>query len=321
MKHGKHQARPIMPGVYTSLSDLVRLQHKTRGFSFLPRQPLHSLLAGKHASKLRGRGLNFEEIKNYLPGDDIRAMDWKATLRTGKPQVRVFTEERDRPAFMVLDQRHSMFFGSRRKMKSVVAAELGALGAWRVFAQGDRAGAIIFNDEEAVEIRPLRSRQTVLRILGEIVRFNHKLGSDSTKKSAPTMLNHVLEKVSRLAPHDSLICIITDMTGADAQTRRIATRLARHNDLIVGFIYDPLEQDLPSAGKMAFSTGETQIEVDTSDRILRKRYADEFNERIANARRILLQQDVPMIPIQTGADPVLQIQKLLGYARSTRRSR
>ena len=114
------------PGVTTTLDALVRLKHKAQGFTFLPRQPMHSLLAGKHASRLRGRGLNFEEIRNYFPGDDIRAMDWKATQRTGKPHVRVYTEERDRPAFVVVDQRAGMFFGSQRSMKSVTAAELAA---------------------------------------------------------------------------------------------------------------------------------------------------------------------------------------------------
>lgn len=305
-------------GVYVELADLVRLQHKARGFSFLPKQPMHSLLAGKHASKLRGRGLNFEELRNYLPGDDIRAMDWKATLRTGRPHVRVFTEERDRSAFLVVDQRIGMFFGSRLKTKAVTAAELGAVAAWRVLDQGDRAGAIVFNDEHSVEIRPQRSRGTVLRILGEIVRYNHAL--DPQRMSAnPGMLNRVLEQVGRLAPHDSLVCIMTDLDGADAQSRRLATRLAQHNDVIVGFVYDPLEQELPAAGRLVFSEGEAQLEVDTSNRAIRQGFAERFDERLERARRLLMQRAVPLVPITTALDPVEQIQRLLGYARSSRR--
>jgi uncharacterized protein (DUF58 family) len=87
---------PPHPGVYVDLAELVRLKFRTRGFSFLPRQPVHSILAGRHASRLRGRGMNFEEIRRYLPGDDIRNMDWHVTARTRKPHVRVYTEERDR---------------------------------------------------------------------------------------------------------------------------------------------------------------------------------------------------------------------------------
>jgi uncharacterized protein (DUF58 family) len=133
---------PAAPGVYAELDDLVRLRFRARGYSFLPRQPVHSVLAGRHASRLRGRGINFEEIRHYLPGDDIRTMDWRVTARTREPHVRVYTEERDRPVLLVVDQRQSMFFGSRRAMKSVVAAEVAALAAWRVLKAGDRVGAL-----------------------------------------------------------------------------------------------------------------------------------------------------------------------------------
>ncbi len=101
-------------GVYVSLDDLIRLEHKARGFSFLPRYAITSLLSGRHASRLRGRGLNFEEIRAYLPGDDIRTIDWKVTARTRKTHVRVYTEERDRPAILVVDQRMSMFWHSNQ---------------------------------------------------------------------------------------------------------------------------------------------------------------------------------------------------------------
>ena len=96
--------------VYVSLHTLLRLQHKATGFSFLPRQPLTSLLAGRHASKMRGRGLNFEEMRAYRAGDDIRSIDWKVTARTQKTHVHVFTEERERPALLLVDQRIGMFY-------------------------------------------------------------------------------------------------------------------------------------------------------------------------------------------------------------------
>ncbi|MBV8865034.1 MAG: DUF58 domain-containing protein, partial [Acidobacteriaceae bacterium] len=92
-------------GAYVEFESLVELQYKARGFSFLPRQPIHSLLSGRHSSHMRGRGLDFEELRAYLPGDDIRMMDWRVTARMQKPFVRVFTEERDRPAVLAVDQR------------------------------------------------------------------------------------------------------------------------------------------------------------------------------------------------------------------------
>ncbi len=145
--------------VHVTLDELLRLRHRAKGFSFLPKQPVHSLLAGRHASRLRGRGLEFEELRHYYEGDDVRAIDWPATARLGSPHVRVFTEERDRPVLLLVDQRLGMFFGSRRAMKSVVAAEAAALAAWRVTSLGDRVGAIVFSEDGIDEIRPRRAQR------------------------------------------------------------------------------------------------------------------------------------------------------------------
>ena len=313
-------AKKATEGVYTCLKDLIRLQYKARGFSFLPRQPMHSLLAGKHASRLRGRGLNFEELRHYLPGDDIRSMDWKATMRSGKPHVRVMTEERDRPAYIVVDQRNRMFFGSQLNLKSVTAAELGAVAAWRVLDQGDRVGTIVFNDTDISEVRPQRSRRNVLKILRELERYNNALQPDNTVESNQNMLNVVLEQLAGIVKHDSLVCIITDMDGADAKTREITTRLAQRNDVIVGFVYDPLERDLPAAGNIVFSSHDRQLEVDTRNSKVTSAFKKGFDERMENAKRILLQRAAPLVPVSTAENVVMQIQQLLGYARSKRRN-
>ncbi len=166
--------------IQVSLAHLRSLQAAASGLSFLPRQPSASLLNGRHASRLRGRGLNFEEMRDYLPGDDIRSIDWKATARTGKPYVRVFTEERDRPALLVVDQRMSMFFGSQLNMKAVTAAEAAAITAFRVLNASDRVGGIVFNDDSQVDIAPRRSERTVFALLESIVQMNSALNADKT---------------------------------------------------------------------------------------------------------------------------------------------
>ena len=151
------KARSAPSGVakaFVSLEGLLALKHKARGFSFMPRQPVHSVLAGRHASRLRGRGMNFEELRHYLEGDDTRTIDWLATARLASPHVRVYTEEKDRPVLLIVDQRSTMFFGSRHAMKSVAAAEVAALSAWRATSLGDRVGAVVFGDAEIVEVKP-----------------------------------------------------------------------------------------------------------------------------------------------------------------------
>ena len=304
---------PSTAGIYADLDELIRLQYKAQGFSFLPRQPVHSILAGRHASRLRGRGLNFEEIRNYLPGDDIRNMDWKVTARMQKPHVRVYTEERDRPVLLLVDQRISMFFGSKRNMKSVTAAEAAALSAWRVFSAGDRVGAIVFNDTDMKVIEPRRSRQQVMKILQAVVEKNHQLGLGKGIRSNPGMFNEMMERALRLAKHDFLVCSIGDGTGVNDETVRLATLLTAHNDMLAGFICDPIEADLPDAGRLVVAEEDLQLEVDTSDKKFRQKFSDEFNNRLNWIQEISRLRSVPVVPIHTGEGVAEQMRQALGY--------
>src|SRR6201999_4168390 len=220
------------PGVYVDLEGLIAVEQRGRRGFFLPEQPVHSLLSRRFASRMRGRGLNFEEIRDYRAGDDVRSIDWKVTARLQKPHVRVFNEERDRQALLVVDQRLSMFFGSRLSMKSVTAAQAAAIGAWRVLGVGDRVGAILFNDRDLVEIKPRRSRATVLQILSTIVAQNHELGVGRGLATAPVMLNTALQHATRRALHDATIIVISDFDGADDATRKMIGAMTQHNDVV-----------------------------------------------------------------------------------------
>ncbi len=301
-------------GVYVSLNQLIKLQYKARGFSFLPKQPLDSLLSGRHASRLRGRGVNFEEIRRYLPGDDIRNVNWKVTARTKTPHTKVFTEEKDRPALLVVDQRMSMFFGSKKNMKSVTAAELAALAAWRVMDVGDRVGAFIFNDEACEHVKPHRSSANVMHILETIVSNNKKLDVHNNVLPNRDMFNHVLNQVLRFAKHDYLICIISDFNGANEETKKTLTLLSQHNDVIAAVVYDPLEQELPSVGKLIVGDSNLQLEVDTHDKNLSKKYKELFTERLTNLQDTLRKREIPVLPINTQDDVAKQVQKLLGVS-------
>jgi uncharacterized protein (DUF58 family) len=301
------------PGVYAHLPDLIRLQYQARGFSFLPRQPVHSILSGRHSSRVRGRGVDFEEIRRYSPGDDIRDMDWRVTARLGKPHVRVYTEERDRPVLLLIDQRQTMFFGSKRAMKSVAAAEAAALAAWRTFDVGDRVGAVVFGDTDIVELRPQRSRAQVMRILEAVVRLNAALRVDTGKPANAGMFNEALRRATRLATHDFLVCTVSDGFGVNAESRRLGTRVAAHNDVLVLFIYDPIEANLPSAGPLVFGQADLQLEVDTGSARLRRDYAAEFAERQAAIEQFCRQRTTPRLSISTDRDVAEQVRERLGH--------
>jgi uncharacterized protein (DUF58 family) len=298
--------------VYVDRDELMRLRFRASGFSFLPRQPIHSVLSGQHASRLRGRGLNFEELRGYLRGDDPRHIDWKVTARTGKPHVRVYTEEKDRTVWLVIDQRITMFFGSRRRMKSVVAAEAAAVAAWRVLAQRDRVGAIVFDDRELGVIEPLRSEQRVTRILDCVVEKNHALDARSGIVPGPGMLNRALRRVAELARHDTLVCVISDGAGVDAETRRHVTRLTAHNDVLFAFIYDPLERAFPDAGRLVFTDGRGQVEFDTGQRRLRERYQRDFDQRLGRMSATSRRHSIPLLELHTEAPVLEQVRGQLG---------
>lgn len=303
---------------YVTLDELSRLRHRAKGFSFLPRQPVHSLLTGRHASRLRGRGLDFEELRHYFEGDDTRAIDWRATARRGEPQVRVHSEERDRNVLLLVDQRQSMFFGSRLAMKSVVAAEAAALSAFRVASLGDRVGAIVFSEHGIDEIRPEARDAGVRRILAETVRHNRLLAADGPAAD-PALLNEVLRRTARLANHDWLVCLISDAAGADAMSRRHMTDITAHNDAIAVFVHDLLEEELPDIGRAVLTEGEQQVELDLSGRSLRHRFADGFAEQRDAIARFSLHHAIPVLPLSTDRDVAAQMRELLGRRLARRR--
>jgi len=297
---------------YVELTDLIKLRYQAQGFSYLPRQPIHSLLSGTHASRLRGRGLNFEEIRAYLPGDDIRNIDWKVTARIGKPHTRVYTEERDRPALLLVDQRLNMFFGSTASTKSATAAEAAAASAWRVLSVGDRPGALVFDDATIDSVRPHRSETRVLELLNVVLGKNRALRVDAGIEPNAKQLNEVLRVANAQATHDYLVCLISDLDGADDETARLMTRLAEHNDVMALFVYDPLETELPESGKIVVSDGDLQLQVDAADAELRTRFREDCDKRLASARSLLLKRQVPVLPISTVRPVIEQVRDHLG---------
>ncbi len=307
-------------GAYVELESLMALQYQAGGFSLQHSQPVHSLLFGRRASRVRGRGLDFEELRGYVAGDDVRSIDWRVTARARKPYVRVYSEERDRPTMLVVDQRMNMFFGSRLSMKSVAAAEVAALAAWRSLRQGDRIGAFVFNDNSVEQVVAKRSRITVTRVLQQISQFNRMLRADSPAQPNAGQLNHVLESVARVCRHDALIVIASDFDGADEQTRELLLHLSRANDVVCCLIYDPLAIHLPAADQLVVSNGELQVELQLGQEKVRKNIVEASDKRI---RPILAWQHelgIAVLPLSTTEDVSIQMRHLLGNVVQRRRT-
>ena len=299
------------PRVHVDLAHLRALEGRAAAIRLSPRQPARSVLNGRHASRLRGRGLDFEELRGYLPGDDVRSIDWKVTARTGEPHVRVFTEERDRPALIVVDQRMSMFFGTVHAMKSVTAAEVAALAAFSVLAQGDRVGGIVFGDDIIAEFRPERSRGTLTRFLAALAEANQRLHAE-VAPSPPLPLNDVLASVGRIARRNHLVLILSDFDGIDARTESLLGGLARRNDVLLGLVTDPSSEGLKPGMRLAVSDGALQAEIDTGDGTVRKALAEATTGRLAEILGWQARLGVPVLPLSAGEETVPQLRRLMG---------
>ncbi|MDR8401043.1 DUF58 domain-containing protein [Paraburkholderia sp. USG1] len=306
------QSSTAIGSVYVDAAHLAKLEFQARGLSFVAPAPVSSVLSGAHASRLRGRGLNFEEIRGYLPGDDVRHIDWKASLRLGKPQVRTYTEERDRPLLVVVDQRMSMFFGSRRAFKSVVAAETAALAVWMGFAAGDRVGGVLFNDSQLVRIKPLRSRGRIRTLFGALASMNGALHAESEARTAYDQLDAALEGVLQLAGHDYLICMVSDFAGAGARTRKLLRQLSAHNDVVAAMIFDPLWQQVPGHRALVVSEGRLQVELRIEQARVRQPLSSLFSGRTAEVAELLRTSGVPLLALSTAEPAVDQVRRLFG---------
>lgn len=302
--------------VQVRISDLMELEPAARGLGFFSRQPVRSILAGQHGSRLRGRGLDFEELRRYLPGDDLRQLDWRTSQRLGEPYVRTYSEERDRPVMVVVDQRMGMYFGSVRSFKSVVAARIAGLSAWMAYQAGDRVGGLVFSDGGIDSVRPLRSRERIQALFAAIARRNQSLSAYLPDADASGRLNQALQSALAHAPHDCLVCLISDFAGADAGTLRLLRTLSAHNDVIATLVYDPLALSMPLRGRLVVTQGELQVELEAGRREVRQPLSDFFAGRLREVAELLRRSRVPLLSIDTAGDTVAQLRRELGRQAS-----
>ncbi|MBN8184697.1 DUF58 domain-containing protein [Labrenzia aggregata] len=299
--------------IHVSRESLRALESQGRSLRLLPRQPAASVLNGRHASRLRGRGLNFEELRGYLPGDDPRMIDWKVTARTGAPHVRVHTEERDRPVLLLVDQRMSMYFGTRHNMKSVTAAEAAALIAFRVLDQGDRVGGIVFGDETVAEIRPRKNRKTLDQFLLALERANQALTSDAPAIEPAMSLNQPLETAMRIAKRNHLVILLSDFDEIDQETERMVGAIAQRNDMILCPVTDPLSEEIPDGFRVVVSNGTLQLELDTSSSRISETLRSFSEGRLKRMLNWQKRFGVPILPLNAGEGTLPQILRLTGH--------
>lgn len=308
-------------GVYVDTEHLVALEPLARDLAFVQKAKSHQQLAGRMQSSMRGRGLTFEELRDYLPGDDIRSIDWRVTARTRKPAVRVYSEEKERPAILLVDQRINMFFGSRLAMKSVTAAEAAILCAWRILGSGDRVGGFVFNDNSIEEVKPHRSRNAVIAFAEKIAKQNGSLRADAPTPPNTAQLDTMLASVTSVAHHDHLLIIISDFDGHTAWTRDALLGLASRNDVICLLVYDPFLLELPTSGDIVVSGGGLQAQLAFKRSNVRSAIDNFARSRERELRAWQRELGLPMLPVSAAEETAPQLRRLLEQSAWRQRRR
>jgi uncharacterized protein (DUF58 family) len=287
-------------GIHLTAAELISLRPRCHALRLPMRQAAASALAGAYRSRFRGRGVDFLESRNYQPGDDIRNMDWRVTARTGRAHTKVFQEERERPVLVVLDAGPSLFFGTRRRLKSVAAGQLAAAVAWAAVRRGDRIGGFLFAPGRHRELRPAGGRRGAMRMIQSLVDW---LQPEQPIQSAPEPLSVALERVRHTVRPGSLVIVISDFFGLDESCNRHVSRLRQHNDVIGCQVLDPAEHSLPP-GRYPITDGEQSTVMDTGQPASRRRYETMGLKHLNEPRRLFQKHQCGWLVLNTDEDPV-----------------
>jgi len=311
MSREKPVATPIDSRVFCDLEGLLALKQQAGYIKLDAHYRPSGLLAGRHRSRLRGRGMNFEELRGYRSGDSVRNIDWKASAHSRQKLVKVFTEETDRPTVLLVDQRRSLFFGSRVRTKSVTAAEVAAMLAWMVLDSGDRLGGIVFNNEQQTYLRPTRSSMGAVRILQLICDYNQQLQPGTNSLEDAVTLNDVLARSGNYLGNNGTLILVSDGDGLVEQHLDQLEYLAHQHNVLVFLIADPLEHSIADVQRLVVSDGRQQMEL-SADEAARARFEAQYSEQLRSIKDRVAAHGLPFGVIDTVQPVDQQLQTIFG---------
>ncbi|MBU1312009.1 MAG: DUF58 domain-containing protein [Gammaproteobacteria bacterium] len=285
----------------TGLTELLWYQRYTKVLDLTPRMAIHSKLAGTYLAKSKGRGMEFDEVRHYQNGDDVRTIDWRVTARTGKVHTKLFREEKERPVFILTDLGDSMRFGSCLLFKSVQAAHLAALIAWHVKQRGDKLGGLVFNANQHIELKPQSRSHGVVRYFHALTEVHQH-----TSGHRGLSLDTALSQLRRLVRPGSLVYVLSDFSQFSEDGLRHIRAIRQHNEVTCCPVTDPLELALPtgSNGLAAVSDGATTGYIELGSAAILQRYASAQQQLQAQLKQQISQLGCKWLPI-TAAEPVL----------------
>lgn len=297
----------IPQGAYVDQHTLIQLRALAKNLHLEQRKKALSVLAGPNKTNFRGRGIDFEEVRSYQAGDDVRNIDWRVTARSDGTYTKLFREERERPSLVVADQRQGMFFGSQHCFKSVLACNLASLFAWSSLNYGDRVGAMVIGNQDCIDIKPSRNRRSVLALNHQLMTMNHKLTATTGLNLNPeNTLYDAIVQLRRVAKPGSAIYLISDFSGAtDPRIKQQLFQLAKHCEITALFTYDPIEAGDLAKGRYEVSDGDNQIYIDSLSKSWSLDYKKNYEHRVQKLQQLFSNLGVPFISIST-CEPILE---------------
>ena len=266
--------------------------------------------SGAYHASMKGRGMEYAESRPYQPGDDVRALDWRLTARSGKPHTKLFREERERPVFLLLDLRQSMAFATRGVFKTVQAARTGALLAWKAVQGGDRVGGILLGDRTCDELPPAHGSVAALRLLKRVVE--RTAAEPAAGAGTPQPFSAATGRLRQLVKPGSLVFVCGDFRDLDADANAALAQIARHSDVMLVLCYDAFEAALPALREPVRLTDRRRsLDVALGDRALAEAYAERFAARRAGLTRFCRDNRITLATLETTADPFAVLQRAL----------
>ena len=290
------------PNIFLTLEKLLKFERFSSVVNLgAGNQKSNSVLSGRYASRLRGRGLDFEEARPYIIGDDIRNIDWNVTAKTGKTHTKVFTEEKEKPAFIFVDQSATMGFGSHDKTKAVIAGELASIFAHKIKKGGDRIGGMVYTGDNYDLITPKRDSRNIIYFLQKIVDANQSI-YEPKAFDFETSLTEVIAKINNVVTHDFVVFIISDFFRYSDSVLQYLSQLSLHNDIVLIKIYDELEERIPSE-KLVVTNTTYQINLDGKDKHRKEKLETSFDTNYKSFKSELEKYKINIFKINT-TDPV-----------------
>ncbi|EKS6648775.1 TPA: DUF58 domain-containing protein [Enterobacter hormaechei subsp. hoffmannii] len=288
---------------------LMKLATDARAIANPPGQIPPGALAGERVSRQQGRGMNFDSLRRYQPGDDVRLIDWQATARMRTPWIRLYNEEKERPVFLLVDQRRDMFFSTRVQTKSVAAAKVAAILAWRSYHDGDRLGGLVFGDN-TFSLRKCRNPGSTLpALLDDIVRFNHQVADDYPRETRnPLSFGAMLRHAIPLIPAGSWVALIGDFHDLDHECNALLAALRRRGEVSAFVMLDDLHLRLPSRGRLAARYEGHEADFSLSPH-LQDGIKQNITKRLSDQETRLTQLGVRVNQIVVAGDLLRQLQK------------